>query len=251
MNLPKAMLNDDGEGAVAPSPKLKLRKPIVVPKASLGSSLDEAVSDDSLSTGANSSLEIDLPALPAPTASAADIKEANSLPEDLVPLGDLDSLSTSSTTVSRPNISMEFPLVSRSRSLLHKVPMAALSLGPSLGETMSSSDSSLPEQKTKSGTNGGVVEPAAIEDSSNETADAQDSFLDEELDEPLQSPRQRPVERAKKDASVLHALDSEVQKGTAASIAEINAVEAESEAGASDVVLPTVPLWGVPQTHGI
>lgn len=251
VNLPQEMLKVAREATVAPSPKPKLRKPIVVPKASLGSSLGEVVSDDSLTVAASASLKLDLPSLPAPNATAAAIMEANSLPQDLLPLGDLDSLNTTSAIVNRPNAYIKLPPVGRSRNVMHNLPVIALSLGPSLGETMPSVDAGLPERTKKSGTNGNAMTPASIVNPSDEAPDAPDSFLDEGLGESLQSPRQRSLERAKADASVLHALDSEVLKGAAASAADIDAAEAESEAGASDIVLPTVPLWGAPQSQGI
>lgn len=227
VKLSQTLLKNTEVESVVHTPKPRPHKAPVLPLASLGSSLGEVVSDDDgLNFVANTSLKVDLPAAPSPTALAV-AAEASNLPQDLQSLGDLDSM----------NVSMNVPskvLPPSNVSMLevteHKAHVVAASLGSSLGEAMPSDDLGTSEPKA------GTAQPAST--------DSQDSFLDESLDEVSQIPPRRSVDRAREDASLLHALDSEVQKGAAASSAEINAAVAESEAGASNVVLPTVPLWG-------
>lgn len=244
--LPPPVLSNDARGTPVSHPKLKLRKPLEVPKASLGSSLGEVVSD----SADNTILKLDLPAAPSPAAVAAAADAKKLFTEDLDSLGDLDSLNISSLMTSELEISTPQPhsghAGSSSHANLHKAHLAAVSLGPPLGAGSSDYPSVSGVNPTAGRGSTGNFDPV-------ENVDTVDSFLDEGVDdslkpEPTQVAR-RSVNRAQADASALHALDSEVQRGAAASMAEINAAEAESEEGMSSITLPTVPLWGAPPSH--
>lgn len=247
VNFPQPVVNDSNTGMaiLVPQPKPKLRKPLALPKASLGSSLGEVISDDNLTIADNSGLKLDLPVAPSPNAIAAAAQANKLFTEDLDSLADLDSLNTSSLMASSSNTSKPYDLGMKSQSIAHKVPVVAASIGPPLAAISSDNLGSLSMNRTVAqGAATRGIEPA-------ESPDTQDSFLDEGLDEsskmsPAQS-AQRSADRAKADASALHALDSEVQKGAAASAAEIDAAEAESEEGLSSIALPTVPLWAAQQ----
>eukprot|EP00746_Dinoflagellata_sp_MGD_P010067 gnl/MRDRNA2_/MRDRNA2_120669_c0_seq1.p1 gnl/MRDRNA2_/MRDRNA2_120669_c0~~gnl/MRDRNA2_/MRDRNA2_120669_c0_seq1.p1 ORF type:complete len:472 (+),score=125.33 gnl/MRDRNA2_/MRDRNA2_120669_c0_seq1:145-1560(+) len=252
VNVSQPFLNTNGaRQATLPShPKLKLRKPLVVPAASLGSSLEEALSDDGIATANNSTLELDLPAMPSPGAVAAATEAKKLFTEDLDSLPDLESLNTSSLMESRSHVSMMQPaprgMPTSTSGTLPKLPIVAASLGPSLGAVASDDPGLLSVNET-------VEARAATGDlDSDSSTDSVDSFLNEASDisskAALPQLARRSVNRAKADASVLSALDSEVQRGAAASVAEIDAAEAESEEGVSSIALPTVPLWGTPQT---